>query len=142
MDNEFPLKKIQSRIISDTLPILGAILFAMYTANWSSFLTLQRSNLPISGIDDIKNGRLPFHRIGIVMNSSIVDCYIQNVSDVYYPLENTQDIYLALLENCIEAALADATSLEYIIDRNYYGHLSLVGVGFAKSSFGIAMKKH
>ncbi len=68
MDNEFPLKKIQSRIISDTLPILGAILFAMYTANWSSFLTLQRSNLPISGIDDIKNGRLPFHRIGIVMN--------------------------------------------------------------------------
>ncbi|CAF3585805.1 unnamed protein product [Rotaria sp. Silwood1] len=128
-------------MISVALLALSCILMAIYTADLASFLTVRRTNPPISGIDDIKNGRLPFHRVGIVKNTSIIDYYIQNVSDVYYRLENPQDIYLALIENRIDAALFEGAALQYVIDRNYCGRLSLVGVGFAKSWFGIAMKK-
>jgi ionotropic glutamate receptor len=138
---DFQLRTTSSRIMTVALFTLGCVLGAMYTANLASFLTLRRTNPPISGIDDIKNGRLPFRRVGVVKNTSIVDYYIKNVADVYYPLENSQDIYLALLEDRIDAALFDASVLEYAVDQNYCGRLSVVGVGFGKSSFGIAMKK-
>ncbi|CAF3092421.1 unnamed protein product, partial [Rotaria sp. Silwood2] len=139
--DDVKFRSTSSQMISVALVALSCILMAIYTADLASFLTMRRTNPPISGIDGIKNGRLPFHRVGIVKNTSIIDYYIQNVSDVYYRLENPQDIYLALIENRIDAALFEGEALQYVIDRNYCGRLSLVGVGFAKSWFGIAMKK-
>ncbi|CAF1405603.1 unnamed protein product, partial [Rotaria sordida] len=66
MGSDLPLRTKSSRIIVIGLFTLSVLLVATYTANLSSYLTLQRTQPPISGIDDIKNGRLRFDRIGVL----------------------------------------------------------------------------
>lgn len=116
---------------------LYVILIAAYTANLSSFLTLNRVQPAISGIDDIKNGRLPFSRIGIVTNSAVSDYYIQNISPVYCSLSNAEEIYARLLDYTIDAAIWDSSILEYAANNYYCDELSIVGASFMKSSYGI-----
>ncbi|CAF1275905.1 unnamed protein product, partial [Rotaria sordida] len=65
MNGDIRLTTTSSRLTILGLYALGVILIATYTANLSSFLTLHRGKPFISGIDDIKNGLLPFSRIGI-----------------------------------------------------------------------------
>jgi ionotropic glutamate receptor len=120
---------------------LYIVLVATYTANLSSFLTLNRVQPSISGIDDIKNGRLPFSRIGIVSNSAISDYYIQNISSMYYPLSSAEEIYLRLLDYTIDASIWGSYVLEYAVNNYYCDKLSVVGVGFVKSSYGIVLPK-
>ncbi len=84
---------------------LAVILVASYTANLSSFLTLNRVQPSISGVDDIKKGRLRFSRIGIVTNSAVSDYYIQNISSMYHPLSTAEEIYLRLFDHTIDASI-------------------------------------
>jgi ionotropic glutamate receptor len=142
MGGDFQLRTKSSRIIVVGLFTVSIILVATYTANLSSFLTLQRSQPVISGIDDIKNGRLPFHRVGILDDSATVEYYTQNVSTIFYPVKSINDMYTLLLDNRIDAAIENAIGIEYTVDHQYCGRLSVIGVGFAKSSFGIAMAKN
>lgn len=128
-----------SRLIMVGLYALGTILLATYTANLSSFLTLNRVQPSISGIDDIKNGRFPFSRIGIVTNSAASDYYIQNISSKYYSLSTVEEIYSRLLDYTIDAAIWDSYILEYATNNYYCDQLSVVGVGFLKSSYGIVL---
>lgn len=120
---------------------LYIILVATYTANLSSFLALNRVQPLISGIDDIKNHRLPFSRIGIVTNSTACDYYIQNISSMYYPLFTAEEVYLRLLDNTIDASIWDSYIPEYAVNNYYCDQLSVVGVGFVKSSYGIVLPK-
>jgi ionotropic glutamate receptor len=142
MGSDLRLRTKSSRIIVVGLFTVSIILVATYTANLSSFLTLQRSQPVISGIDDIKNGRLPFHRVGILDDSATVEYYTQNVSTIFYPVKSINDMYTLLLDNRIDAAIENAIGIEYTVDHQYCGRLSVIGVGFAKSSFGIAMAKN
>ncbi|CAF1005390.1 unnamed protein product [Adineta ricciae] len=127
-----------SRLTVLGLYALGIILIATYTANLSSVLTLNRGR-PISGIDDIKNGRVPFSRVGIVANSAVPDYYIQNVLSDYRPLSSPEEIYPRLLDRTIDAAIWDASVLKFKIDREYCNQLSVVGSEFFRSSIGIVI---
>ncbi|CAF1408140.1 unnamed protein product, partial [Didymodactylos carnosus] len=138
----FVLFSTASRILTIGLSTISLILLATYTANLSSFLTLQRTQPTISGIDDIKNGRVSYNRIGIVVGSASYEYYINNVSKYFYPLKSSNEIYVNLLNENIDAALWDNTSLEYEIRHSYCSKLAVVGLGFAKSSFGIVMEKN
>ncbi|CAF1332977.1 unnamed protein product, partial [Rotaria sordida] len=142
MGSDLPLRTKSSRIIVIGLFTLSVLLVATYTANLSSYLTLQRTQPPISGIDDIKNGRLRFDRIGVLSNSAIEEFYTSYISNEFYPVKSVPDIYTLLLNNYIDAALGDALSIEYAVDRHYCGNLSVIGVGFAKSTYGIVMAKN
>jgi ionotropic glutamate receptor len=141
MNGDVPLTTNSSRLTVLGLYALGIILVATYTANLSSFLTLNRAQPSISGIDDIKNGRLPFSHIGIVTNSAISDYYIQNISTTYYPLTTAEEIYSRLLDYTIDASIWDSSVLEYATNNHYCDKLTVVGVGFVKSSFGVVLPK-
>ncbi|CAF3550034.1 unnamed protein product [Rotaria sp. Silwood1] len=141
-DHDLRLTKMSSRIMTIGLKALGTIIVAIYTANLSSFLTLTRTQPLISGIDDIKNGRLSFSRIGIMPNSATADYYVQNISSIYFPLLKSQDIYQRLLDNSIDAALWGSSALEYAIGNHYCQQLTVVGVGAIKSPIGVIMRKN
>jgi ionotropic glutamate receptor len=142
MTDNITLRKNASRVIVLGLYGLYIILVATYTANLSSFLTLNRVQPSISGIDDIKNGRLAFSRIGIVTNSAVSDYYLQNISSMYYPLSSAEEIYSRLLDYTIDASIWDSYILEYAVSNYYCDKLSVVGVGFLKSSYGIVLAKN
>ncbi|CAF0766812.1 unnamed protein product [Rotaria sp. Silwood1] len=142
MSGDIRLATASSRLTVLGLYALGVILVATYTANLSSFLTLNRVQPSISGIDDIKNGRIPFSRIGIVTNSAASDYYIQNISSKYYPLSTAEEMYSKLLDHTIDASIWDSSVIEYAVNNYFCDELTVTGVGFVKSSFGIVLPKN
>ncbi|CAF4555440.1 unnamed protein product [Rotaria sp. Silwood2] len=142
MNGDLRLTTISSRLTILGLYALGIILVATYTANLSSLLTLNRGQPFISGIDDIKNGLLPFSRIGIVTNSSISDYYIRNISTKYYALSKVDETYSRLLDHTIDASICDSSLLEYAVNNYYCDELTVTGVGFVKSSFAVVLPKN
>jgi polar amino acid transport system substrate-binding protein len=131
------------RLLTIGLYILCLVSVAAYTANLASDLTVLKSENIIDSIDDIKNGKIPFNRIGINVGTSLESYYLRAISNGaknYYPLYSKQQIYDALLNNQIDACIMDACILEYITS-NVYCNLTVVGPDFEKSAFGIPYQK-
>ncbi|CAF1417594.1 unnamed protein product [Rotaria sp. Silwood1] len=131
------------RLLTAGLYILCLVLVASYTANLASDLTISKSKNIISGIDDIKSGKISSNRIGIRVGTAMEEYYLREISNGnrnYYPLKSQQDIYDSLLNNIIDVSIHDAGAAEYVIN-NVYCNLTLVGEGFDKSVFGIITPK-
>ena len=140
---DFHVETAAGRLLCMGLYMLSIILVATYTANLASVLTLSKTKNIISGIDDIKNGIIPFGRVGVLVGSSLESYYLREISSGsrnYYPLFSVDEIYLSLLNNTIDASIMDAGNLEYAVNV-IYCNLTLVGAAFAPSSYGIAMPK-
>jgi polar amino acid transport system substrate-binding protein len=132
------------RLLTLGLYILSLVSVAAYTANLASDLTILKSNNLVNGIDDIKNGKIPFNRIGIEVGSSLEDYYLQEISSGirnFYPLKTDKQMYDCLLNNIIDVSIMDGGVLEYMTN-NVYCNLTLVGADFGPSAFGIAFRKH
>ncbi|CAF1196127.1 unnamed protein product [Adineta steineri] len=141
---DFQTTTAPGRILTASLYILSLILVAAYTANLASDLTLLKSASSISGIDDIKNGKVAYSRIGIRVGSSIEDYYLREVSSGsrnYYPITSKINVYDALLNGIIDATITDAGTAEYIVN-NIYCNLTLAGSDFDQSAYGIATQKN
>ncbi|CAF1370273.1 unnamed protein product [Rotaria sordida] len=141
---DFEIATAAGRLLTAGLYILGLILVASYTANLASDLTIAKSNNIISGIDDIKNGKIPSNRIGILANSAEEDYYLTQISNGvrnFYPLKTYDEIYRSLLEGIIDTSIPDNGILEYATN-NIYCNLTLIGNDFDKSSYGIVMPQH
>ncbi|CAF5144707.1 unnamed protein product, partial [Rotaria sp. Silwood1] len=80
-------------------------------------LTISKSKDVIFGIDDIKNGKTPFNRIGIRVEQ-----------------------YDGLLNNIIDVAFLDMGVAEYATN-NIYCNLTLIGEGFDKGALVILTSK-
>ena len=140
---DFHVTTAAGRLLTLGLYILSLVLVAAYTANLASSLTISKTKDIISGINDIKNGKLSFSRIGILVGSSLEDFYLREVSGGnrnFYPIRTRQEIYDLLLENRIDASIMDAGVVEYMTN-NVYCNLTLVGTDFGKNTFGIAFPK-
>ncbi|CAF1078527.1 unnamed protein product [Rotaria sordida] len=136
---EFQITTAAGRLLSGGLYILGLILVASYTANLASDLTIAKSKAIISGIDDIKNGKIPFNRIGVVVGSAAEEYCLREIpksAGIYYQLQSLNDLYPSLLAGTIVAGFWDNGVLEYVTN-NIYCNLTLVGNDFDKSVFGI-----
>ncbi|CAF1240102.1 unnamed protein product [Rotaria sordida] len=136
---DFHITTAAGRLLTAGLYILGLILVASYTANLASDLTIAKTNNIISGIDDIKNAKIPFNRIGIVVGSAPEEYYLREISkgaQNYHRLQSMNDIYSSLLEDITVASFIDSGTAEYVTN-NMYCNLTLVGNDFDKSVFGI-----
>ncbi|CAF4806051.1 unnamed protein product, partial [Rotaria sp. Silwood2] len=139
----FHVQTAAGRLLSVGLYMLSLVLVATYTANLASDLTISKSKDLISGIDDIKNGKLSFNRIGILAGSSLEDFYLHEIScgsRNFYPLKSQNEIYIKLLDKTIDVAISDAALLEYVT-KKIYCNLTLVGIDFSRSSYGIVIPK-
>ncbi|CAF4378522.1 unnamed protein product, partial [Adineta steineri] len=140
---DFNITTAAGRLLTVGLYILSLILVAAYTANLASDLTIQKSQTVVSGIDDIKNGKIPFSRIGILVGSSIEDYYLQEISSGsrnFYPLTSITEAYDKLLSGVIDASIIDVGPVEYAT-THIYCNLTLVGADFDASAFGIVYQK-
>ncbi|CAF1452556.1 unnamed protein product [Didymodactylos carnosus] len=140
---DFRATTAAGRLLTIGLYILCLILVATYTANLASDLTISKSKYVISGIDDIKNGKIPFGRIGILVDSSIEDYYLQEISGGsrnFYPIQSQKELYEKLLSKVIDAGIMDSGLLEYATN-DIYCNLTLVGADFGESAYGIAIPK-
>ncbi|CAF0896820.1 unnamed protein product [Adineta steineri] len=141
---DFNVSTAAGRLLTVGLYILSLILIAAYTANLASDLTIQKSQSSISGIDDIKNGKVAYSRIGIIVDSSIEEYYLQEVSNNkrnFYPLTTIPEIYGKLLDGTIDASIEDAGVLEYATGH-VYCNLTLVGADFDSTTYGIPHQKN
>jgi hypothetical protein len=140
---DFEVRTAAGRLLTTGLYILSLILVATYTANLASNLTLLKSNNIISGIEDIKNGKIPFSRIGIRVDTAPEDFYLREVSHGsrnFYPLKSRQDIIDSLLSGVIDVGFMDSGVAEYLTGE-IYCNLTLVGAPFDFGAFGVVIPK-
>ncbi|CAF4463745.1 unnamed protein product [Rotaria sp. Silwood2] len=105
------------------------ILVASYSANLASELAIEKSKDIISGIDDLKNGRIPFNRIGISEGTAAEDYHLRKISEGtlnYHRLISEKVIYDSLLAYIIDAYFMDSGIAEYFTN-NIYCNLNLIG---------------
>ncbi|CAF3473605.1 unnamed protein product [Rotaria sp. Silwood1] len=140
---DFHVKTAAGRLLTAGLYILCLVLVASYTANLASDLTIAKSKNIISGIDDIKSGKIPFNRIGILVGTADEEYYLREISSGsknFYPLKSRQEMYNSLLNNLIDASFHDMGVAEYVTN-NIYCNVTLIGEGFDKGAFGIITPK-
>lgn len=140
---DFHAQTAAGRLLTVGLYLLSLVLVATYTENLASDLTISKSKDIISGINDIKDGKVPFNRIGILVESSQEEYYLREISGGvrnYYPLKTQDELYSSLLNNLIDASILDIGAVEYFTN-NIYCNLTLIGPLFAPSSYGIAYSK-
>ncbi|CAF1331286.1 unnamed protein product [Rotaria sordida] len=140
---DFHVQTAAERLLTIGLYLLSLVLVATYTANLASDLTISKSKDSISGIDDIKNGKISFSRIGILIEASVEDYYLREVSEGvrnYYPLKTQNELFNSLLNNLVDASILDTSAIEYYTN-NIYCNLTFVEKDFAPSSYGIAYPK-
>ncbi|CAF4598278.1 unnamed protein product, partial [Rotaria sp. Silwood2] len=86
---EFNASTAGGRFLTGGLYVLGLILVASYTANLASDLTIAKTQFVVSGLDDIKKGKVPMNRIGIRVGTASEDYFKTEISQGnqnYYPL--------------------------------------------------------
>ena len=140
---DFHASTAAGRMVTVSLYLMSLVIVATYTANLASELTVSKSKNIISGIDDIKNGKIPFSRFGIRVGTASEELYLREISDGnrnFYPLTSRKDMYEKLLSRVIDASLMDTGIAEYVTN-SVYCNLTLVGTDFDKSSFGIVIPK-
>ncbi|CAF3047056.1 unnamed protein product [Rotaria sp. Silwood2] len=141
---DFRVATAAGRLLTVGLYLLSLVLVASYTANLASDLTIGKSQNIISGIDDIKKGKIPYNRIGIAVGTAMEDYYVKEISEGnmnFHALNNAQDIYRSLLLGTIDVSIMDSGVLEYMTN-NIYCNLTLVPGDFCSSAFGIVIPKN
>ncbi|UJR27764.1 hypothetical protein I4U23_009037 [Adineta vaga] len=140
---DFHVRTAAGRLLTVGLYIVSIVFVATYTANLASYLTISKSKDPVSGIDDIKNGKLSFNRIGIRTSTSVEDFYLREISGGnrnFFALNSINELFENLVNSNIDAAFIDNGVATYATN-NMYCNLTLIGADFDKSSFGIVMPK-
>ncbi|CAF0926359.1 unnamed protein product [Rotaria sp. Silwood1] len=140
---DFNANTAAERLLTAGLYMLSLMLLATYTANLASNLTISKSKDIISGIDDVKNGKISFNRIDIRVDTTIEEYYLRKISfgsRNYYPLKSRQELYDSLLAGSIDVSFMDASIAEYITN-NIYCNLTLIGKDFHKGDYGIVTEK-
>ena len=140
---DFHVRTAAGRLLTAGLYIVSIVFVATYTANLASYLTISKSQDSVSGIDDIRNGKLTFNRIGIRVGTSMEDYYLRQISGGnrnFYPLKSLQQQYTSLLSGTVDATFMDSGIAEYATN-NIFCNLTIVGADFDKVAFGIVMPK-
>jgi len=141
---DFHVSTASGRLLTVGLYMLSLVLIASYTANLASDLTILKSQNIITGIDDLKNGKIPANRIGIRVGTASVDYYLTEISNGnpnFYPLQTLQQTYDSLLAGIIDVAFTDIGVGEYMTN-NVYCNLTLIGDSFDSGIFGIVVPKN
>jgi ABC-type amino acid transport substrate-binding protein len=142
-ESGFEARTGAGHLLSVGIYILSLVLVASYTANLAVDLTLAKPDYIISGFDDIKNGKLPFNRIGILAGSSIEAYYLAEISDGrqnFYPIRSQNEGYTLLLNGTIDASFVDSATAQYVTN-NIYCNLTTVGNSFWEGTLAIVMPK-
>ncbi|CAF1415346.1 unnamed protein product [Adineta ricciae] len=100
---DFHVRTSSGRLLTAALYLLSLVLLASYTANLASDLTILKTQNILSGIDDLKNGKIPPNRIGIRNHKSLLHqnlCYQIRAKYVSDHFLNRQQLHR---DNCLDS---------------------------------------
>jgi len=138
---DFHVTTAAGRLLTAGLYVISLVFVATYTANLASYLTIKQVQQIVSGVDEVKQGKVPFNRIGIRPGSSFESYYLREISHGvknYYPLSSSRELYSSLLSGATDITIIDSGVAEYMTN-NVYCNLTLVGAEFERTTFGVAM---
>lgn len=141
---DFHATTASGRLLTIALYLLSLVLIASYTANLASKLSTIRPSYLVNNIDDMKDGKIPHNRIGILQGTAIEEYFVREVSRGsrnFYPLSSRRQLLDSLLNDQIDASFLDSGVAEYITNH-IFCNLTLVGEAFNHGSFGIVMSKN
>lgn len=141
---DFHVKTASGRVLTIALIAFSFVLIAQYQANLTSDLTIAKKDSIITGLEDLKAGKIPFSRIGIRINTVIETFYLREIpqaNGVFHPLITKDDAFQKLTDKVIDAAITDAGVAEYNVNA-VYCNLTLVGAPFDLSQFAIVTQKN
>ena len=141
-DSTFTILSNSGRFLIFSLYLVRIILFTVYTASLLSFMIIENAEPGISGVDDIKNGKIPSNQLGIIKNSSVEKYYLNSISNRqdYYELDSIAHVYTSVQSGEVTAALWGNHSIIYHIN-NYYCDLMTVGIEVGVSSYEFPVRK-
>ncbi|CAF3907163.1 unnamed protein product, partial [Rotaria sp. Silwood1] len=146
-DHSFTASTASGKFLTLGLHILQTILFAVYTASLLNYLMIHSFKPIISGIDDIKNSKIPPNRIGIIEGSHVEQQYLNTLSQGrkdYYPLKTVNEVYSRLIDGKIDgdidAALWLNGSIAYHIN-NIYCDLMTIGDDFGQNYYALPVRQ-
>ena len=141
---DFQVTTISGRILTVALYVLSLVLVATYTANLASNLTISKTKYIIGSLDDIKQGKLPFNRIGVWVGTSMEEFFLREISEGsrnYYPIKSREDLLIRLLHQDIDAGFIDSGPGTYWTN-NIYCNLTLIGADFDIRRYAIVFPKN
>ncbi|CAF1344135.1 unnamed protein product [Adineta ricciae] len=136
---DFHTSSAPGRVLTIGIYITSLVLISAYQAYLTASITVSIAQSSFSGIDDIKNGKVAYNRIGIISGSSIEDYFLREISDgsrTYYVLRDKQDMLDKLLSGIIDVSIMDTGFAEFVTN-SMYCNLTIIGAGFDQSEFGI-----
>ncbi|CAF0972623.1 unnamed protein product [Adineta ricciae] len=136
---DFRTSSAAGRVLTIGIYMTSLVLISAYQAYFTASVTISIAQSSFSGIDDIKNGKVPYNRIGIISGSSLEDYFLREISDgsrTYYVLKDKQDMFDKLLSGIIDVSIMDTGYAEFATG-SIYCNLTIVGSGFDQSQFGI-----
>ena len=140
---DFQANTASGRLVTVALYMLSLLLVATYTANLASMLTKATPKYIITGIDDIKKGKLSSNRFGVLNGTAMERYYLREISHGirdYYTVTTRAKLLDDLLAGVIDATFLDSNVAEYFTN-NLYCNLTAVGNTFGDNVFGIVMPK-
>ncbi|CAF1580281.1 unnamed protein product, partial [Adineta ricciae] len=136
---DFHTRSAAGRVLTIGIYITSLVLISAYQAYFTASITVSIAQSSFSGIDDIKNGKVPYNRIGIISGSAMEEYFLREISDgshTYYILRDKQDMFDKLLSGIIDVSIMDTGFAEFATS-SIYCNLTIVGTGFDQSQFGI-----
>ncbi len=112
---------------------VGYFVFAYFTASIATTFTLQGLQGNINGLEDL------FGRRVATVSSSTAATYLQGKQISAIEYDTKEEAFLALQAEDVEAIVYDAPVLNHYASREGKGHVKVVGSGFNKLWYAIAL---
>lgn len=127
-----PRKRI-GKLLAILVIIISLPMFALFVAELSSALTMQRLHTGVGGSDD-----LPGRKVAVVRGTTSAE-YVETLRASVRPFGQIADAYQALLDGAVEAVVYDAPALQYYAQTEGRGKVALVGKLFMPQDFALAV---
>lgn len=117
-DTGLEVKTVSGRILSLGVAFVSTIIISTYTGGVASSLTTHASVSPISGVGDLRSGRVPPMRVGLRDGTAPAAWYAREISPMYVHLPQTDTSWAtALRANQIDVFIWNGAKILYQINN-------------------------
>jgi polar amino acid transport system substrate-binding protein len=126
-------RTLGGRIVALIWMFTGVILVSLFTATITSILTVKQFEIPVRGLDDLKN-----ELVG-TMSYTTGESFLKHnlISSKSY--KTVEEGLEALVIGEIKAFVYDAPELRYIIKQKFQGKLEVLPNTYSQENYGIAL---
>ncbi len=130
--DKFPIT-VAGRFIGTLWMFAAIIMISSFTAAITSSLTVNRLQSAINGPEDLAK-----IKVGTIENSTS-EAYLKRNDRNYTSYKTASESLEALSQKQVEAVVYDITTLQYLVNTDFYGSIQVLPNPFEKQNYGIAL---